>query len=209
MQTRETRAKAERKTACECWTAALLWRRRMRRNVFQLVAVSVVAACSAAAVGVGPADAITPKVAYGKPGPVQLLPIEGSRVVNEDPRIAFPQHVVQRSAAARKDRQRICTALQIWAPATPPATGWVLSASSPTWCAWTNPGDRIRVNRYYFEGTFGVEYHAEFFVSWATKKRKKLARATYDFNNVNDYKCMTRFCFIDQAADVPYISFSS
>jgi hypothetical protein len=180
----------------------------MRRQIVLAAVACIVAACSAVAVGVVPARAITPHVVYGKPGAVQLVPTEGSRLSGENPRITFPQHIVARSAAARKVRQRICTALQLWIPATPPATGWVMKSSSPTWCAWTDPGDRIRVNRYYFEGAVGTKYHTQFVVTWATKKKKKLARATYDFDKVDDYKCATRFCFVDQDPSGSYISFT-
>jgi hypothetical protein len=179
----------------------------MRRHLFR-VAVACAAACTAAAVNVASTDAVTPHVVYGKPGPVQLVRTEGQKATGANPYVVFPQHIVQRSAAARKDRQRICTALQIWIPATPPATGWAMTASSPTWCAWTTPGQRIRVNAWGWEATYGVPYHTEFLVTWATKKRKKLARATYDFDKIDDYKCVTRFCYISSdKATVPYMQF--
>jgi hypothetical protein len=181
---------------------------RFRRALAKVAASTVALTCAAAVLGVGPASAVTPHVVYGKPGSVQLVDVEGSRHAGENPHVIFPTHTIRRSPLAPKDRQKICTAFQIWVPATAPATGWVLQTSSPTFCGWIARYHYAGVNEWQWEGAIGMRYHAEFVVTWATKKRKKLARATYDFDKTDDYKCDTRFCFIGAETDnIPYFSF--
>jgi hypothetical protein len=171
---------------------------------------SVLAALSVCLVAAGSANAVTPHVVYGKPGPVQLVPTEGSRTTGQDPVITFPKHTIRRStlAAVRKDPQKICTQFQIMIQATPPATGWVLQTSSPLFCGWIAPGRWAGVSGWGWQGAINVPYHVQYLVTWATKKRKKLARATYDFDTPADYHCTTRFCAVQATPDnSPFIRF--
>jgi hypothetical protein len=59
-------------------------------------------------------------------------------------------------------------------------------------------------------GEVATPYHVEFVVTWATQKRK-LAKATYDYNVAGDYKCLTLFCLVDTdpTTNFPYVSFNS
>jgi hypothetical protein len=160
---------------------------------------SLVAAASAQAVG--------RQVFYGKPGSVQIVKTQGSQVASQKPQVIFPAHTLKLSPLASKTRQKICITFQIFIQAAAPSTAWVLKASSPTFCGWIRPGPGANIGAWNWQGESGVPYHAKYVVTWATKKRK-LAKASYDFNSVDDYQCVTRFCSIDQTAtSVPYISF--
>jgi hypothetical protein len=166
-------------------------------------AVAVAAVCVLAPAAVS----VVRKPAYGKAGDVRIVPIQGG-VVNGAPAITFPKHRIKRSSKAPRDSQKICTTFQVLIPATPPATGWVVKASSKNYCAWNLPGSIEEIGDWVWPATPGVQYHGQFTVTWATKKKKKLARATYDFNGVNDYACVSTRCFVDQGTDlVPFISF--
>ncbi len=92
-----------------------------------------------------------------------------------------------------------------------PPTTWTVKASSRNFCGWIVPGNYASVGTWSWEDTAGITtpYHAEFVVTWATRKRK-LAKASYDFNRVDDYQCVTRFCFIDtdQPTNFAYIAFN-
>jgi hypothetical protein len=158
------------------------------------------------------AAAVARKPAYGKPGSVQLKSIQGGWVgqaPDVKPEVIFPQHAIQRSPAARRDSQKICTVFQVLAPPTAPATTWAVVAHSPAFCKWIIPGNHEVIGNWIWaDGKPGVSYHAQFIVTWSTKKKKKLARATYDFNTLNDYSCITTRCRISQGADmVPFLSF--
>jgi hypothetical protein len=174
-------------------------------------AQTVALACALAAlIEVGSVQAATRRVSYGKPGKVQVLRIEGSHgVAAENPLVAFPAHWIRRSPLAKGQRQKVCTKLQIWTAVGSPPTAWAIKASSRNFCAWLKPNTYVNIGKWSWPGVVGTPYHAEFVVTWATRKRK-LAKATFDFNTLDDYKCLTRFCFIDtdQATSFPYISFN-
>jgi hypothetical protein len=160
----------------------------------------------------GSTQAALPKTLYGKPGKVQLLKIMGARPATpaDKPTLTVPEHIIYRSAAkvARRDRQRICTTVKVLTPATTPATGWVVTAKGKALCGWVPVGRAQQLGPWVWQAAPGVEYHVQYDVTWATKKRKKLAGATYDFNTVEDYNCTTVACLVDQGADsIPYISF--
>ena len=181
-------------------------RRRLARIGLPLVALGSLATI----VGAGAAQAVTPHVRYGKPGAVQLVATDGSRATGQNPVLTFPAHKIRRStmAVARKDRQKICTQFHINVPATPPATGWVRQSSSPLFCGWIAPGAYAQESAWQWPGAVNVPYHVDFTVTWSTKKRKKLASATYDFDKVTDYHCTTRFCSVDQTPDnIPFVRF--
>jgi hypothetical protein len=64
------------------------------------------------------------------------------------------------------------------------------------------------IGNWIWQGAFNQQYHVQYTVTWATKKKKKLAAATYDFNARTDYKCTTLYCYIDEDTNkVPFISF--
>ena len=162
------------------------------------------------AVLAGSAGAVLPKTLYGKPGKVEILPAQGARVAaGPPPTITFPGHKLRRSALKPRDAQKICTTFKVLIPATPPATGWVVTATSPTYCSvWLKPGYTMGIGNWIWQGAFNQHYHVQYTVTWATKKKKKLAGATYDFNAMTDYKCTTLYCFVDEDANkVPFISF--
>jgi len=164
------------------------------------------------AVLAGSAGAVLPKTLYGKPGKVEILPAQGARVsASQPPTITFPGHKIGRSALRPRDLQKICTTFKVQIPATPPATGWIVTAASPTYCSkWLKPrtGYAIMIGNWVWQGAFNTQYHLQYTVTWATKKKKKLAAATYDFNAPTDYKCTTVNCFVDEDANkVPFISF--
>jgi hypothetical protein len=179
----------------------------------RICARTVALACALAAlIQVGSVQAATRHVAYGKPGKVQLLKIEGSHAVAADkPLVVFPGHWIRRSplAAGAGKRQRVCTKLQIWTQVGSPPTSWAVRASSRNWCAWLKPNTQVNIGKWSWPGTVGTPYHAEFVVTWATRTRK-LAKATYDFNALLDYTCVTRFCLVDtdQTTNFPYIAFN-
>ena len=162
-----------------------------------------------AVLSAGAADAVVRKVAYGKPGAVETPPVEGSSLSGAKPKITFPAHTLKRSPSARRDRQRICAQFQILSPAAPPATGWVVANSSRMSCAWIPAGGYASADPYTWDqAAIDTHYHARYVVTWSTKKKKKLAAATYDFNLPDDYKCVSTHCFHGQGTDnVPFIWF--
>lgn len=175
------------------------------------VRITIVGLALIAAVAVvSSAWAVGRKVAYGKPGAVQIQRIEGFRDASKKPYISFPKHTMKRSSKAPRDSQRICTFFEVTKPATAPATGWVVAGKSKTYCVWVVPGNWALIGNWNFSNIQpGVQYHGRYTVTWATKKKKKLARATYDFNLVDDYKCTSLGCLVDQGTDkVPFISFT-
>ncbi len=170
---------------------------------------AALALVAAVLIDVGSAQAVSRVVAYGKPGKVELPKTQGYRPASENPQVIFPTHAIRRSPLAPRSRQKICTTLQIWGQVGSPPTSWAVKASSRTFCGWIVPGNYASVGKWGWQGVAGTPYHAEFVVAWATKTRK-LAKAIYDFNTVNDYSCATRFCFIetDQQTNFAYIAFN-
>jgi hypothetical protein len=147
---------------------------------------------------------------YGKPGAVQLVDVEGSRdATTKEITITFPIHTFRRSAAAPKDTQKVCTTYKITTPATPPATGWVTAATSKPFCTPLKRGYYEKIGDWNWKGAETAKnYHAQYTVTWSTKKKKKLAAATYDFNKIDDYDCTSLNCLVHQdAANVPYFTF--
>ena len=65
------------------------------------------------------------------------------------------------------------------------------------------------MGEWRWTGTVATPYHAEYVVTWSTKKRK-LAKATYDFNVADDYQCTSLFCLVDTdpTTHYSYISFN-
>jgi hypothetical protein len=182
------------------------------RSTNSLRAAVAVVAIGASAALAGSVGAAVGKPLYGKPGKVQLVKITGARAATptDKPTITVPGHIIYRSAAkaARRDRQRICTTMKVLTPAIAPATGWVVTAKAKALCGWVPVGKAQGLGNWVWQGAPGVEYHVQYDVTWATKKRKKLAAATYDFNTLEDYDCTTVACLVDQGADsIPYISF--
>jgi hypothetical protein len=173
--------------------------------------IAVLAAVPIMALLVSSASAVVRKPGYGKPGAVQLVGVQGGWVGQAPdlkPEIIFPQHTIQRSPAARRDSQKICTVFQVLVAPTPPATTWTVVARSRAFCKWNVPGNHEVIGNWIWVGKPGVTYHGQFIVTWSTKKKKKLASATYDFNTLNDYSCITTRCRVSQGADnVPFISF--
>ena len=179
------------------------------RLTIHVRAVALALPLAALVVLAGSAGAVLPKPLYGKPGNVQLVHVEGarSRVAGTKPTITFPIHTIRRSKLSPRDSQKICTTFKILTPATAPATGWVVTSTSPGHCGWAKPGYYQRINNWGWQGEFGTNYHV-YDVTWATKKKKKLAGATYDFNTTTDYKCTTLYCLVQADANaVPYITF--
>jgi hypothetical protein len=171
-------------------------------------AVVATLACLTGLLAAGAAQAVGRKVAYGKPGNVQIQKMQGSRQTGQNPTIIFPAHWIKRSPLAPKLKQKICITFQVSVPATAPATGWVVKATK-TFCGQIIPGNYAGVGSWNWQGETGVQYHTSYVVTWSTKK-KKLAKATYDFNTTDDYTCVTRYCFVDKdAQNVPFISFLS
>lgn len=178
-------------------------------NLLRLAAALALVALLALAALAGSAGAVARKPTYGKPGSVQLVDVEGARGADaaHGPTITFPVHTFRRSPASR-DPQKICTTFKILIPATAPATGWVPKTSSKPYCATFKLRSYGSIGNWIFTGEYGVNYHAQFVVTWATKKKKKLAGATYDFNVVDDYKCTTLNCLVlPDLANVPYLTF--
>ncbi len=171
-----------------------------------------VTAIAAVALLAGSAEAVTRTPAYGKPGAVGLFPVQGGFVNSDHPSITFPKHVIARSRSAPRSVQRFCTFFQVTQAPVPPATTWTVAYTSKQFCASLPPGAKAEIGNHVWTGqTNGpktsVEYHARFVVTWAVKK-KRLARATYDFTSVGDYKCLTTICHVGQAADnTAYILF--
>ena len=163
-----------------------------------------------ALIDVAPVQAVTKHVFYGRPGKVQLPKTQGYHAsATQNPQVIFPTHSIRRSPLAPGTRQKICTTLQIWGQVGSPPTAWAVKASSRNFCGWIVPGNFASVGKWSWEGAVGTPYHAEFVVTWATRTRK-LAKASYNFNSVDDYQCLTRFCFIDtdQPTNFPYIAFN-
>jgi len=161
---------------------------------------------------VGSAQAVLPKTLYGKRGKVQLLPTQGARpAASQPPTITVEGHTIGRSPLRPRDLQKICTTYKISTPATPPATGWVVTATSPTYCSgWLKPGYSMGIGNWNWQGAYAQQYHLQYTVTWATKKKKKLAAATYDLNATSDYKCTTLYCLVDEDANkVPFLTFFS
>jgi hypothetical protein len=177
------------------------------RNQLRVAVLAL--AVAALVVLAGSAGAVLPKRLYGKPGKVQLVTVQGARTSKtEKPTITFPVHTIRRSALAPKDAQKICTTFKILTPAVAPATGWIVTSTSPGHCGWVKPGYYQRINNWAWQAEFGTNYHVQYDVAWATKKKKKLAAATYDFNTTTDYKCATLYCLVlADANGVPYITF--
>ena len=157
----------------------------------------------------GSVGAVVSKPLYGKPGKVKLVKVRGTRSVSTaSPTITFPEHLIYRSPLAKRDRQKICTTFKILTPAAAPATGWVVTAKSAALCGWVKPANHQGIGNWVWPATANVHYHMQFDVTWSTKKKKKLAGATYDFNTIDDYQCTSINCLVDQGADgVPYMSF--
>jgi hypothetical protein len=181
---------------------------------FKARARVVLLVLSVAALGVlaGSAQAVAPKTLYGKRGKVELLPTQGARVAaSQPPTITVQGHKIGRSPLRPRDLQKICTTYKISTPATPPATGWVVSASSPTYCSgWLKPAWTMGIGNWNWQGAYAQQYHLQYTVTWATKKKKKLAAATYDFNAMTDYKCTTLYCLVDEDTNkVPFLTFFS
>jgi hypothetical protein len=156
------------------------------------------------------AGAVGRKTMYGKPGAVQLVDVKGARdATTKEISITFPMHTFRRSAAAPRDPQKVCTTYKISVPATAPATGWVVAATSKAFCATLKPGQYARIGDWPWKGgAVATDYHAQYTVTWSTKKKKKLAAATYDFNTVEDYDCTSLNCIVQKdAANVPYFTF--
>jgi hypothetical protein len=168
-----------------------------------------VACVVAIAGGAGTAWAFTTQVAYGKPGKVQLVKTEGEYKAPANPKLTFPKHIIRRSPMAKRERQKICSSLQIWTQAEAAPHTWGLKVTNGTKCAWIAPGDAAVVAAWTWEGETFTPYHTKFVVTWATKKRK-LAKATYDFNKTTDYKCTTDACLVstDMNKQVAFIIFT-
>lgn len=163
----------------------------------------------AALIDVGSAQAVTGHVLYGRPGKVQFVKMQGFHAAPQNPQVIFPVHWIRRSPLAPRSRQKICTTLQIWTPVGSPPSAWAVRASSRNFCGWIVPGNYAGVGKWSWEGAVDTPYHAEFIVTWATRTRR-LAKASYDFNTLNDYQCVTRFCFVDtdSTTNFPYIAFN-
>jgi hypothetical protein len=175
----------------------------------RICALTAAVACVVAAlIDVASVQAVTKHVFYGRPGKVQLLKMQGFREPPQNPQVIFPTHSIRRSPLAPGTRQKICTTLQIWSQVGTPPSAWAVKASSRNFCGWIVPGNYASVGKWSWEGAAGTPYHAKFVVTWATRTRK-LAKASYDFNGVDDYHCLSRFCLIDtdQTTNVPYIAF--
>jgi hypothetical protein len=159
----------------------------------------------------GSAGAVLPKTLYGKPGKVQILPAEGAGVrvsAGQKPTIKVPAHTIRRSALKPRDSQKICSTFKVSIPATAPATGWVVAATGGPFCGWVKPGSYQKIGNWIWQGEYAKEYHVQYDVTWATKKKKKLAAVTYDLNAETDYKCTTLNCVVSADADkVPYLTF--
>jgi hypothetical protein len=162
----------------------------------------------AALIGVGSAQAVSIHVSYGRAGKVQLLKTQGYHAVNQNPFVIFPAHWIRRSPLAPRKRQYICTTEQIWEQVGYPYFNWIVTAKRPNDCAWTDPGYQSNIDKWAWQGVFGTAYHAKIVVTWAAQARG-LAKATYDFNSVSDYQCVTSLCYIDvdQENKVAFIAF--
>jgi hypothetical protein len=135
--------------------------------------------------------------------------VQGGFIESDNPSIVFPKHTIQRSSLAPRSLQRVCTSFQVTQAPSPPATTWPIVYTSGQYCTWLRPGFYALLGDHpWTDAKTQVEYHVSFVVSWSTKTKKKLARATYDFDTVNDYKCLTTICHVGQAADsTTYIVF--
>jgi hypothetical protein len=165
-----------------------------------------------AALGVGSAQAVVRHIAYGKPGKADTPKIQGSHAKSTDkPFVIFPQRDIWRSPAkaAKNKVQTICTQMQIWVPVGTPPNAWTLKDKSKNYCGNIKPGNRARMGAWSWMGDVATPYHAEFVITWSWKKRK-LAKATYDYNSPSDYSCVTLYCLIDTdpGTHFPYVSFN-
>jgi hypothetical protein len=181
----------------------------LARSSLRIVAL----ACFVAALVVaGSAQAVSRHVAYGKAGNVQLTKIQGSHVKSTDaPLVIFPTHLIRRTTmkAGVGKTQKVCIMMQVWVQVGNPPTSWAVKAHSKNYCTLLPPGTWAKMGQWSWTGAVATPYHAEYVVTWSTKKRK-LAKATYDFNLADDYQCLSLFCLVDTDATThySYISFN-
>ena len=166
----------------------------------------------AASIGAASVQAAARHVSYGKPGKVETPKIQGSHSKAADkPLVIVPKHKLWRSPAKAGvgKRQKVCNQMQIWTQVGSPPTAWKIYKTSPNYCTWFKPTQLGEMGDWSWVGEVATPYHVEFVVTWATQKRK-LAKATYDYNVAGDYKCLTLFCLVDTdpTTNCPYVSFN-
>ena len=183
----------------------VLARSSLRIVLFGCLVAALIAATSA--------QAAKRHVAYGKPGNVQVTKIQGQHdSATTPPVVIFPTHLIRRTTmkAGVGKTQKVCIMMQIWVQVGNPPTAWTVKAHSKNYCTLLPPGTWAKMGQWNWTGTVATPYHAEYVVTWSTKKRK-LAKATYDFNVADDYQCLSLFCLVDTdpTTHFPYISFDS
>jgi hypothetical protein len=158
-------------------------------------------------VGAGPAGAVVRKVFYGRPGRISLPVVQGYHALNEQPLIHFAQRNIFRAPGAPRSTQRICSTHQVLAQRGPPYYGWAVVARFPS-CSWLRPGYEFTRNAFNWQAGFGTGYHVVVVVTWRTRTRK-LAKASWDYNNAADYQCLTDGCEAGvDSTNVAYIGFT-
>jgi hypothetical protein len=169
----------------------------------------VLAAILAVLVGAGSAKAVVVHVFYGHRGGVQLLKTQGSVQYPNFPYVIFPKHWIVRSPLARHRNQWICETEKVTNEVGYPYFNWVIAGTRTKMCAWTGRSDYITVPEWDWQGDYFQAYHARFIVTWQTRKRL-LAKASYDFNSMDDYSCQTTYCrtSVDREHNVAWIMFS-
>jgi hypothetical protein len=166
----------------------------------------------AASIGAASVQAAARHVTYGKPGKVETPKVQGSHSNSADkPLVVVQKHKLWRSPAKAGvgKRQKVCNQMQIWTQVGSPPSSWKPYKTSPNYCTWFKPNQLGQMGEWRWVGEVATPYHVEFVVTWATQKRK-LAKATYDYNVASDYQCLSLFCLVDTdpATNFPYISFN-
>jgi hypothetical protein len=166
----------------------------------------------AASIEVASVQAATRHIGYGKPGKVETPKVQGSHSNAADkPLVIVPKHKLWRSPAKTGvgKRQKVCNQMQIWTQVGSPPSSWSVKTASKNYCTWFKPNQLGEMGEWRWQGEVATPYHVEFVVTWATQKRK-LAKATYDYNVAGDYKCLTLFCLVDTdpTTNFPYVSFN-
>ena len=182
------------------------------RVSFRTGATALALVAFLAAIVVGSVQAATRHVAYGKPGKADTPKIQGSNPdTKQKPFVIFPKRKIWRSPAkAGKGKvQTICTQMQIWVPVGTPPTSWILKDKSKNYCGKVKPNELAQMGQWSWMGDVATPYHAEFVITWSVGK-KKLGKATYDYNASSDYTCITLFCLVDTdpGTHFPYVSFN-
>jgi hypothetical protein len=169
----------------------------VNRFVGAASAVALVGAVLAFPSGV---EAVSVGVEYGKTGRVVTPAVNGwwslsGNTLQVPPVTAFRTKGTRRTRRSAKGTQKICARIDLYKFGAGYYERWGLEAQHNLGCYRVPRGYRLDASVWNYSAQPYVGYSVNVVVSWRAATGRRLARATYDYDDAtSDYVCQTIKC---------------